>query len=221
MEYTYEVIEQLLDPEKLILFGGVTLILLIIFAENGIFFCFFFPGDTLLFTAGILCSTGYINTNVYLLCLLIWLAAILGNLLGYVFGKKVGEKLFNKKDSLLFKKKYLIASEAFFQRHGGLALVMGRFLPIIRTFAPIFAGMVHFNFKKFLLYNISGGFFWTFSLVLLGYFIAEVFPQIKDYLEFFIIGIVIITWIPVIRTYLKERKRQKEQSAEQQATEDR
>lgn len=220
MEYLYEVIEQLLDPEKLILFGGVTLILLIIFAENGIFFCFFFPGDTLLFTAGILCSSGYIDTNVFILCIMIWVAAILGNLLGYVFGRKVGETLFNKKDSLLFKKKYLVTSEAFFQKHGGLALVMGRFLPIIRTFAPIFAGMVHFDFKRFLLFNISGGFLWTFSLVLAGYFIAEIFPQIKDHLEYFIIGIVIITWIPVVRTYLKERKKQKQLTEEQQSTEE-
>ncbi len=220
MEYIHEVIEQLLDPEKLILFGGVTLILLIIFAENGIFFCFFFPGDTLLFTAGILCSTGYIDTNVFLLCAMIWLAAILGNLLGYIFGRKVGETLFNRKDSLLFKKKYIVAAEAFFQKHGGFALVMGRFLPIIRTFAPIFAGMVGFNFKKFLFFNISGGFLWTFSLVLAGYFIAEVFPQIKDYLEYFIIGIVIITWIPVIRTYLKERKKQKLQEEEQRSAQE-
>lgn len=220
MEYIYEVIEQLLDPEKLILWGGVTLILLIIFAENGIFFCFFFPGDTLLFTAGILCSSGYIDTNVFLLCIMIWFAAILGNLLGYVFGRKVGETLFNKKDSLLFKKKYIVTSEAFFQKHGGLALIMGRFLPIIRTFAPIFAGMVHFDFKRFLFFNISGGFLWTFSLVLAGYFIAEIFPQIKDHLEYFIIGIVIITWIPVVRTYLKERKKQKQLVEEQQSTEE-
>ena len=219
MEYIYEVIEQLLDPEKLIIFGGVTLILLIIFAENGIFFCFFFPGDTLLFTTGILCSSGHIDTNVFVLCIMIWLAAILGNLLGYIFGRKVGETLFNKKDSLLFKKKYIVTSEAFFQRHGGLALIMGRFLPIIRTFAPIFAGMVHFDFKKFLFFNISGGFLWTFSLVLAGYFIAEIFPQIKDHLEYFIIGIVIITWIPVVKTYLKERKKQKQLEEEQQSSE--
>lgn len=214
MESLYEIFRQLLDPEKLIQLGGATLILLVIFAENGIFFCFFFPGDTLLFTTGILCSTGYLDTNIILLCLLIWLAAILGNLLGYVFGRKVGEALFNKKDSLLFKKKYIITAEAFFNKHGGKALIMGRFLPIIRTFAPIFAGVVRFDFKSFLIFNVSGGFLWVFSLVLAGYFVAEIFPEIRNYLEYFILGIIVITWIPVIRTYLNERKKAKNKEKE-------
>lgn len=206
MDLLYEVIQQLLDPEKLILFGGVSLILAVIFAENGIFFCFFLPGDTLLFTTGILCSTGILDTPILFLCISIWLAAILGNLAGYAFGRKVGNTLYKKKDSLLFKKKYIFAAEIFFNKYGGMALIMGRFLPIIRTFAPIFAGVVKFDFKKFLAFNVAGGFFWVFSLVLGGYFTAELFPDIKDFLEYFIIGIIIVTWIPVVRTYLKERK---------------
>jgi membrane-associated protein len=209
LDFIYEITEKLLDPEKLILFGGFYLILLIIYAENGLFFCFFFPGDTLLFTAGILCSTGFLHTNIATLCIGIWLAAILGNLTGYGFGWKVGKALYNKKDTLLFKKKYLQTAEIFFNKYGGMALIMGRFLPIVRTFAPIFAGVVKFNFRKFLFFNIAGGFLWVFSLVLAGYFIAEIFPQIKNYLEYFILGIIVITWIPVIRTYLKERNRRK------------
>lgn len=209
MDIIYTIFEQLIDPQKLIELGGLALILLVIFSENGIFFCFFFPGDTLLFTTGIFSSNNVeiFPFNVYLVCLLIWVAAVTGNIAGYMFGKKVGSALYKKKDTLLFKKKYVYAAEAFFNRYGGMALIMGRFLPIIRTFAPIFAGIVKFDFKKFLVYNVVGGFFWVFSLTLAGYYIAQLFPGIANYLEYFIFGIIIITWIPVIRTYMKERKR--------------
>jgi len=207
MESVYEMLNKLMSPEHLIYYGGVSLILFIIFAENGIFLCFFFPGDTLLFTTGILCSTGFIQTHILLLAFLIWLAAILGNLTGYLFGRKAGEKLFKRNDTLLFKKKYVYSAQHFFTKYGGMALILGRFLPIIRTFSPILAGIAKFDIKKLMLFNILGGTLWVFSMLFAGYFIAELFPPIKDYLEFFIIGIIIITWIPVIRTYLKERKK--------------
>lgn len=209
MDSILHLFQQLIDPEKLILFGGVTLILLVVFIENGLFFGFFLPGDTLLFTTGIFCATGILNTSIVLLLGTISLSAVLGNLVGYAFGKKMGEALLSRKDTLLFKKKYVLAAEAFFIKYGGLALIMGRFLPIIRTFAPIFAGVVKFNFRKFLAYNIIGGLLWVFSMLLLGYFLGIMFPQIKEHLELFIGGIVIITWIPVIKTYLSERRKVK------------
>lgn len=209
MDSIVHLFQQLIDPEKLILFGGVTLILLVVFIENGLFFGFFLPGDTLLFTTGIFCATGILNTSILLLLGTISLSAVLGNLAGYAFGKKMGEALLSRKDTLLFKKKYVMAAEAFFIKYGGLALVMGRFLPIIRTFAPIFAGVVKFDFKKFLTYNIIGGILWVFSMLLLGYFLGIMFPQIKEHLELFIGGIVVITWIPVIKTYLTERRKVK------------
>ncbi|MCR6641506.1 MAG: VTT domain-containing protein [Sporocytophaga sp.] len=209
MDSILHLFQQLIDPEKLILFGGVTLILLVVFIENGLFFGFFLPGDTLLFTTGIFCATGILNTSIVLLLGTISLSAVLGNLVGYAFGKKMGEALLSRKDTLLFKKKYVLAAEAFFIKYGGLALIMGRFLPIIRTFAPIFAGVVKFNFRKFLAYNVIGGLLWVFSMLLLGYFLGIMFPQIKEHLELFIGGIVIITWIPVIKTYLSERRKVK------------
>jgi membrane-associated protein len=209
MDSILHLFQQLIDPEKLILFGGVTLILIVVFVENGLFFGFFLPGDTLLFTTGIFCATGILNTSILLLLGTISLSAVLGNLVGYAFGKKMGEALLSRKDTLLFKKKYVLAAEAFFIKYGGLALIMGRFLPIIRTFAPIFAGVVKFNFRKFLAYNIIGGLLWVFSMLLLGYFLGIMFPQIKEHLELFIGGIVIITWIPVIKTYLSERRKVK------------
>ncbi|GAL83499.1 alkaline phosphatase [Sporocytophaga myxococcoides] len=209
MDSILHLFQQLIDPEKLILFGGVTLILIVVFVENGLFFGFFLPGDTLLFTTGIFCATGILNTSILFLLGTISLAAVLGNLAGYAFGKKMGEALLSRKDSLLFKKKYIMAAEAFFIKYGGLALIMGRFLPIIRTFAPIFAGVVKFNFKKFFAYNVIGGLLWVFSMLLLGYFLGIMFPQIKEHLELFIGGIVVITWIPVIKTYLSERRKVK------------
>lgn len=207
MESLLELYHILTNPEQIIQTGGLILILLIIFAENGIFFGFFLPGDTLLFTTGLLCSTGHFNISIYLLLVTISGAAFLGSMFGYYFGKKTGDRLFQKGDSLLYKKKYLLSAEAFFAKHGGLALIMGRFLPIIRTFAPIFAGIAHFDYSKFLYYNILGGTLWVFSMLLSGYFLGIFIPQSKDYLEYLILGIVIITWIPVIITYLKERKR--------------
>ncbi|MGN6646623.1 MAG: DedA family protein, partial [Cytophaga sp.] len=125
-------------------------------------------------------------------------------------GLKTGSTLFMKSDSLFFKKKYMFAAEAFFVRYGAIALIMARFLPIIRTFAPIFAGIIRYPFGKFVLYNLIGGTLWVVTLVYGGYLLGRIFPSSKDYLEQIIIGIVIITWIPVVVTYIKERKRAKE-----------
>lgn len=204
-------LKKLLNPEDLIGLGGVGLlalfvILIVVFIENGVFFGFFLPGDTLLFTAGLLCATDKLKVHITLLLITVCISSILGNIFGYFFGKKMGESLFKREDSFLFKKKYIITAEAFFKKYGGMALVLGRFLPIIRTFAPIFAGIVKLDFKKFLTFNIAGGILWVFSMILLGYFLGKLFPETKEHLETVIFGIVIITWIPVIRTYLKERK---------------
>jgi membrane-associated protein len=201
--------QHLLDPEKLIHTGGLLIILLIIFIENGVFFGFFLPGDTLLFTAGLLCATHTFDISIYLLVSTIIIAAISGNLFGYFFGRKVGENFIQRKDTLLFKKKYIYAAEIFFKKYGGMALIMGRFLPIIRTFAPIFAGIVRFDFKKFIAYNASGGILWVTSMTLGGYFLGMIFPELKNKLEYIIGGIVIITWIPVITAYLKGRSKKK------------
>ncbi len=197
------------DPEVIIK-GGLIVILLIIFAENGLFFGFFLPGDTLLFTTGLLASTGKFDVRIEILLSTISVAAYLGSFVGYYFGLKTGSTLFMKSDSLFFKKKYMFAAEAFFVRYGAVALIMARFLPIIRTFAPIFAGIIRYPFGKFVLYNLIGGTLWVVTLVYGGYLLGRIFPSSKDYLEQIIIGIVIITWIPVVVTYIKERKRAKE-----------
>jgi membrane-associated protein len=212
MNSIIEFFKQLINPEELIFIGGVgslsilILIFIVVFIENGVFFGFFLPGDTLLITAGLFCSTEKLKVPIYLLLLTICFSAILGSLFGYLFGKKMGESLLVKKDTLLFKKKYIITAEVFFIKYGGMALIMGRFLPIIRTFAPIFAGIVKYDFKKFLTFNVAGAILWVFSMLLGGYFLGRVFPNAGENLEYIIISIIIITWIPVVRTYLKERK---------------
>lgn len=203
------------NPEVIITSGGLALILLIIFAENGVFFGFFLPGDTLLFTTGLLSSTGKFDVPIVTLLVTISLAAYLGSFFGYFFGEKAGSRLFTKDDSIFFKKKYMFAAEAFFIRYGAVALIMARFLPIIRTFAPIFSGIIKYPYGKFVAYNLIGGTLWVVSLVYGGYLLGQLFPQSKDYLEYIIVGIVIVTWIPVILTYVKERNKIKPKTDDQ------
>jgi membrane-associated protein len=210
MEEVKELFYQLTDPEVLIHTGGLILVLIVIFAENGLFFGFFLPGDTLLFTAGLLTSTEKFQVNIFVLLITVFIAAILGSLFGYLFGLKTGDGFRDRKENIFFRKRYIEAAEAFFNKYGGRALVLGRFLPIIRTFAPIFAGIVKVNFKEYFLYNVIGAFFWVFLMTLFGYFVGSWVPNAKDYLHYIILGIVIITWIPVITTYLKEQQIKKQ-----------
>jgi len=195
------------NPEFLLQNGGLTLLLVIVFAETGLFFGFFLPGDSLLFTAGLLCGSKYLDTTIYTLLFSLCVAGITGYLTGYFVGRKMGSALEQRPDSLLFKKSYIEATRAFYGRHGSLAFILGRFLPIVRTFVPILAGMIQINFRRFMLLNVIGCVAWVFSVVLAGYFLGKTFPVVKDYLEFIVLGMVIITAIPVILTFIRERKR--------------
>lgn len=207
MAEAWEFLKQLVHPESIIHYGGIALLLAVVFAETGLFFGFFLPGDSLLFTAGLLCGTGMFDVHIITLLLSVSAAGILGNIAGYYFGKHTGHALFKRDDSLLFKKRYVHMAQDFYHRHGGLALIAGRFLPIIRTFAPILAGVIKMDVKIFMLYNVSGSALWVFSLILLGYFLGTTVPQVKDYLEYIIIGLIIITAIPVYKSYRAEKER--------------
>jgi membrane-associated protein len=209
-----EIWQYLHDPKKMISAGGLVVVLLVVFAENGIFFGFFLPGDTLLFTAGLLCAAKTFKVSIWVLFATIVVSAFLGSLFGYFFGYKTSDTLHLRKDSLFFKKKYLEAAEAFFTKHGGMALIMGRFLPIIRTFAPIFAGIIKFDFKQYLMYNIIGALAWGVGMTLLGYTLGSVYPDTEKHLDKIIIGIIIITWIPVVITYFKDQQRKKKEAEE-------
>ena len=140
-------------------------------------------------------------------------ASIAGCLFGYYFGYKLGAKAFQRKESWLFKKKYVDATRSYYEKHGGKTLIVGKFLPYIRTFAPIIAGVIRVPFKSFLIYNIVGAVAWVVSLTLFGFFLGEVIPSAESYLEFIVIGFIILTNGYVIRTYLKERKKRKENSS--------
>ena len=216
---------QLLNPEFYIKFEiggqqvGLYIVLFIIFAETGLFAGFFLPGDSLLFLAGIYSRDLIENIvfidndflNVFLLCMLVAIAGILGNTIGYWFGAKSGVYLFKKQDSFWFKKKYLLQSKDFFDKYGGKAIIFARFLPIFRTFAPIIAGIVSMDRKKFMFYNIVSSFTWSFVLILAGHYLYGLFLNqfdidLKKHIEFIIIGIVLISTAPVLIKFLKKEK---------------
>ena len=209
MENTFEFVKTLLNPQSIIHYGGLALLLFIIFAETGLFFGFFLPGDSLLFVAGLMCGSPIFDVNIVTLNLTVITAGILGNFVGYYFGKKTGPMLFKRDDSLLFKKKHVNAAKDFYDRYGGMALILGRFIPIIRTFVPIMAGVVTIDFKKFVIYNVVGSIAWVSSMTLSGYFLGKIFPSLQENLEYIVITIILVSMIPVVLTYLKERKRSK------------
>ncbi len=208
--------QQLLDAEYLLSHGGFYIVCLIVFAETGLFFGFFLPGDYLLFLAGLFCALNKIDVDIVTLFFGILISGILGNFAGYWFGNRAGPMLFKRKDSFLFKRKYVIMAEEFYQKYGGTALIIGRFVPIIRTFAPIFAGVVQLNFKKFVIYNILGALLWVSLLTLTGYYLGVKFPEIINYVEFIIIGLIAIAFLPIvialIKRWLKNRKTNKNET---------
>ncbi|MEO8761925.1 MAG: VTT domain-containing protein [Bacteroidia bacterium] len=207
MHQAIEFFKELTNPESIIKLG-LPLLLFVIFAETGLLIGFFLPGDSLVFISGLICATNQstLNISITQLILFMSLAAIVGNTVGYLFGKKVGANLYNRPDSFFFKKSHLEVTQSFYEKHGGKTLFVGRFLPIIRTFAPILAGVIKVDFKKFMLYNIMGAFCWIGSVAGIGYFLGAKFPQTKDYLGYIVIGLIVVTSIPVLITYFKERK---------------
>jgi membrane-associated protein len=198
----------LMNSEELISKGGLILVTLIVFAETGLFFCFFLPGDYLLFTAGMFCGLGYLHASVWLVMGCILGAAVAGNYTGYFFGKHLGNMLMNRPDGLFFKKQYLVNTEKAFQQYGGNALIIGRFLPVIRTFAPILAGMTRMSPLKFGVYNIAGAALWVISLCLSGYYLGKTYPQIIDYVEYIILAFIILTSFAVGKSLLSLRKKE-------------
>ncbi len=208
----FESWKDLLNPEFYIKLGGFWLVLFIIFAETGLFVGFFLPGDSLLFISGIYAKTiieetfgsfgnDFLDTTV--LASFIAMAAIIGNEVGYYFGYKTGPALYKREDSLLFKKKYLYQAHDFFEKHGSMAIILARFLPIVRTFTPIVAGIVKMDKKKFFRDNIIGGVLWAFLLVYAGHYLQRLLEDqfgldLKKHLEIIVIGLVLVTTLPVI-----------------------
>lgn len=208
MDVIIDFFKNLRDLEGLIKWGGLLVLIIIVFAETGLLIGFFLPGDSLLITAGLLASQGYLDIFVMNVALI--LAAIIGDTVGYWFGRKTGPKIFKREKSKFFAKEHLIKAQEFYEKHGGKTIIYARFVPFARTFAPIVAGVGKMEYKKFLSYNIFGGILWVVSMTLLGYFFGNI-PFIKKNFEYVIIGVIIISTIPVITGYLKHRKEMKAQ----------
>jgi len=187
--------------------AGYIGIFLVIFAESGLFFGFFLPGDSLLFTAGLLASGGFFHIST--LVLLILGGAILGDQVGYWFGRKIGPKIFNKEDSFWFQKKHTERAENFYRMYGKKTIIFARFIPIIRTFAPILAGVGKMHYRTFLMYNIVGGVLWGAGVTFLGYFLGTLIPNAKDYLFPIIALIIFLSFLPPIISFIKNIKKQK------------
>ncbi|MFY8214427.1 MAG: DedA family protein [Flavobacterium sp.] len=214
---------QLLNPEFYITMKiaghqlGLFIVLFIVFAETGLFAGFFLPGDSLLFLSGIYCASLVQNVvtidndiiNVILLASSVAVAGILGNMVGYWFGAKSGYYLFKKEDSFWFKKRYLIQSKDFFEKYGGKAIIFARFLPIFRTFAPIVAGIVTMDKKKFMFFNVLSSFLWSFVLIFSGHYLYGLFLEkgidLKKHIELIVIVIILISTLPVVLKLVKKK----------------
>ncbi|MFT6203725.1 MAG: membrane-associated protein [Spirosomataceae bacterium] len=205
MQSISEFFHLLMDSKEIIQTGGLIAIVLIVYVENGLFFGFFLPGDYLLFLSGVFCATKLLSVSISILMLCVFAAAVAGSLTGYGTGRFFGESILNRKDSLIFKKKYIKNTEKYFDKFGSQTLVIARFLPIIRTFAPIIAGLVRMNFPKYILYNILGAVLWTILLVGGGYYFGIKFPWIVDYVHYIVIFFLAITTFTVIKGYFKAR----------------
>lgn len=197
-----------LDPETLLItLGDVAfwVVLGIIFAECGLLIGFFLPGDSLLFITGLFIASGFISINIWLACLLLFLAAIIGNAVGYWIGYKAGPALFRREDSRIFKKAYVEKTHAFFDRYGGRAIVLARFVPIVRTFITAIAGVGRMDFRRYMLYTIIGGFLWAVCVTLSGYFLGNI-PIVKSNIEVILILIVLVSVIPIGIEWIRHRR---------------
>lgn len=201
-----EFLKTLTDPQSIISYGGLALLLFVVFAETGLLIGFFLPGDSLIFISGMICVSKpeLLGVNLITLIALLSTSAILGNITGYLFGKKAGPPLFNRPDSIIFKKKYLEITKAFYDKNGGKTLIFGRFLPIIRTFAPILAGVIKMDFKQFMFYNIVGAFTWIGILSGFGFYLGK-YQWVQKNIGFIVVGLIVITLIPLITSYLRRK----------------
>ncbi|MBK5259184.1 MAG: VTT domain-containing protein [Thermoanaerobaculia bacterium] len=176
---------------------------IIVFTETGLMVGFFLPGDSLLVTAGLFAAKG--DLDIVFLNLLLMTCAILGDATGYLIGKKLGPALFRKEDSLFFKKKHLIATQDFYDKHGGKTIIIARFVPVIRTFAPVVAGMAKMPYRRFALFNIVGGIGWVFSMTMIGYLLIKLFPDIEKHIHIVIIVVIFLSILPGIIEFMRAR----------------
>jgi membrane-associated protein len=206
MDSLYELYHQIkyyLNPET-IAAAGYVVILFVVFAETGLAAGFFLPGDSLLFVAGLFAADG--KLNLFALLIGVFLAAVIGDAVGYLTGSKMGPHLFKRQQSLLFRPSHLQKAQAFYEKYGGKTIIIARFVPIVRTFAPIVAGAAQMPYRQFVVFNVIGGFLWVFSMILGGYFLGRAFPALREHIEIVVIVIVALSLTPPVIEYLKSRR---------------
>jgi membrane-associated protein len=211
MHAVLDLFHKIYDVQGLITWGGLALLTFIIFAETGLLVGFFLPGDSLLVTAGIYCTSLEPGKppllSLPLVLLLPSLAAIVGDTVGYWLGAKSGPALFSREQSLLFSKKHLLSTKAFYERHGGKTIIIARFLPFARTFAPVVAGIGKMEYRRFLRFNVFGGIGWVFSMVLLGFGLSHAFPNLGKQIDKVIIVIIFVSLLPAMISWVMNRKK--------------
>ncbi|KPM52901.1 hypothetical protein CcI49_24740 [Frankia sp. CcI49] len=186
--------------------AGLVMVLLIVFAESGLLVGFFLPGDSMLFTLGLLISRDEVSTPLWLACALIAVAAIAGDQVGYLFGRKVGPALFRRQDSRLFKQEYVDQAQEFFEKHGPRSIVLARFVPIVRTFTPVIAGVGRMHYRTFVTFNVIGGLLWGCGVTVLGYYLGKI-AFVRDNVEAMLILLVLVSVLPIGVEYLRARRR--------------
>lgn len=191
----------------LVQWAGLFGLSVIIFSETGLLIGVFLPGDSLLVTAGLLAASGYVN--VYRLAPVLTLAAILGNSLGYFIGRATGPRIFNRDNSLLFNKKHAIRAHQFYEKYGRMTIVIAQFMPIIRTFSPVIAGVAGMRFRDFITYNVVGAVVWVWSMLGIGYFLGNYVPGVDQHIEIVVVIVVFVSLLPGLIGSLKARKRRR------------
>ena len=211
MQQLMDLFHKIYDVQGIVQIGGLALIAAIIFAETGLMVGFFLPGDSLLVTAGIYCTSANPKAepifSIITLNLVVIVAAIVGDTLGYWIGAKAGPKIFTREKSLFFSRKHLLRTQEFYERHGGKTIIIARFIPIIRTFAPVVAGVGKMSYKRFISYNVFGGIGWSLSMTLLGFTLGKVYPPITKQIDKVIIVIIAVSLMPIVISYLLNRRK--------------
>ena len=207
MDSLIDLLHRLRDLRGLVQWAGYIGLTGIIFAETGLLIGFFLPGDSLLVTAGLLASQPGFGLNVYLLGLILSIAAIVGDSVGYAIGRATGPRIFTRENSLLFNRKHLERAHAFYEKHGGKTIILARFMPIVRTFAPVVAGVADMHYRTFIAYNVIGGLLWVWSMLFIGYFLGRWVPGIDKHIEKVILVVIFLSILPGIIGWWRERSK--------------